>query len=252
MPPRCSRASPGRPARATRRSCPTSPGSIAPCRRASARSRCSRRRPRRSAGRTSTRASTSRWRTTRRCASARARRGCACAAISRRRSAARSRARSLRRAWPRSPRDCADLGVFEVAISDTIGIAHPGQVPRVLDAVLARMPADRDRAALPRHARHRARQRARVAALRHRDVRCVRGRPRRMPVRAGRRRQPGDRRSDLHAGRAGDRDGSVAGRRERGVGVHRLEDRSPAAVALCAGGRASAGARLELASRYDV
>ena len=33
----------------------------------------------------------------------------------------------------------ADLGVFEVAVSDTIGIAHPGQVPRVLDAVLARL-----------------------------------------------------------------------------------------------------------------
>jgi isopropylmalate/homocitrate/citramalate synthase len=37
----------------------------------------------------------------------------------------------------------ADLGVFEVAVSDTIGVAHPGQVPRVLDAVLARVPADR-------------------------------------------------------------------------------------------------------------
>ncbi len=35
-----------------------------------------------------------------------------------------------------------DLGVFEVAVSDTIGIAHPGQVPRVLDAVLAHIPAD--------------------------------------------------------------------------------------------------------------
>jgi hydroxymethylglutaryl-CoA lyase len=33
----------------------------------------------------------------------------------------------------------AALGVFEVAISDTIGIAHPGQVSRVLDAVLARL-----------------------------------------------------------------------------------------------------------------
>jgi len=33
-----------------------------------------------------------------------------------------------------------DVGVFEVAISDTIGIAHPGQVPRVLDAVLGRVP----------------------------------------------------------------------------------------------------------------
>ena len=32
------------------------------------------------------------------------------------------------------------LGVFEVSVSDTIGVAHPGQVPRVLDAVLARVP----------------------------------------------------------------------------------------------------------------
>lgn len=32
------------------------------------------------------------------------------------------------------------LGVFEVAISDTIGVAHPGQVSRVLDIVLARVP----------------------------------------------------------------------------------------------------------------
>jgi hydroxymethylglutaryl-CoA lyase len=36
-----------------------------------------------------------------------------------------------------------DLGVFEVAVSDTIGIAKPTDVPRVLDAVLARVPADR-------------------------------------------------------------------------------------------------------------
>ena len=39
-------------------------------------------------------------------------------------------------------RRLADLGVFEVAISDTIGIAHPGQVPRVLDAVLKLMPVE--------------------------------------------------------------------------------------------------------------
>ena len=37
----------------------------------------------------------------------------------------------------------ADLGVFEVAVSDTNGIAHPGQVPRVLEAVLAKLPANR-------------------------------------------------------------------------------------------------------------
>lgn len=32
------------------------------------------------------------------------------------------------------------LGVFEVSVSDTIGVAHPGQVPRVLEAALARVP----------------------------------------------------------------------------------------------------------------
>ena len=31
------------------------------------------------------------------------------------------------------------LGVFEVAVSDTIGIAHPGQVRRVLDTLLSRV-----------------------------------------------------------------------------------------------------------------
>ena len=36
-----------------------------------------------------------------------------------------------------------ELGVFEVSVSDTIGVAHPGQVLRVLDAVLARLPVDR-------------------------------------------------------------------------------------------------------------
>ena len=33
-----------------------------------------------------------------------------------------------------------ELGVFEVSISDTIGVAHPGQVPRVLDAVTKEIP----------------------------------------------------------------------------------------------------------------
>src|SRR3984957_19024714 len=35
------------------------------------------------------------------------------------------------------------LGASEVAISDTIGVAHPGQIPRVLAAVLAEVPLDR-------------------------------------------------------------------------------------------------------------
>jgi hydroxymethylglutaryl-CoA lyase len=36
-----------------------------------------------------------------------------------------------------------DIGVFEVAVSDTIGVAHPGQVPRVLEPVIARIGAAR-------------------------------------------------------------------------------------------------------------
>ena len=36
-----------------------------------------------------------------------------------------------------------DLGADEVAISDTIGIAHPGQVSRVLEKALALVPVDR-------------------------------------------------------------------------------------------------------------
>jgi isopropylmalate/homocitrate/citramalate synthase len=36
-----------------------------------------------------------------------------------------------------------DLGVYEVALSDTIGVAHPGQVPAVIDAVVRRVPLDR-------------------------------------------------------------------------------------------------------------
>jgi hydroxymethylglutaryl-CoA lyase len=33
-----------------------------------------------------------------------------------------------------------EMGAYEVAVSDTIGIAHPGQVPVVLEAVAARIP----------------------------------------------------------------------------------------------------------------
>jgi isopropylmalate/homocitrate/citramalate synthase len=36
-----------------------------------------------------------------------------------------------------------DCGVYEVAVSDTIGVAHPGSVMRVLDAVLTATPVER-------------------------------------------------------------------------------------------------------------
>src|SRR6478752_4350626 len=35
------------------------------------------------------------------------------------------------------------MGVFEVAVSDTIGIAHPAQVKQVLEAVLSRVPIEK-------------------------------------------------------------------------------------------------------------
>ena len=36
-----------------------------------------------------------------------------------------------------------EMGAYEVAVSDTIGIGHPGQVPAVVDAVSNRVPLDR-------------------------------------------------------------------------------------------------------------
>jgi hydroxymethylglutaryl-CoA lyase len=36
-----------------------------------------------------------------------------------------------------------DMGAYQVAVSDTIGIGHPGQVPIVVNAVAARVPLDR-------------------------------------------------------------------------------------------------------------
>src|SRR4029078_7152599 len=42
-----------------------------------------------------------------------------------------------------------EMGAYEVAVSDTIGIAHPGQVAPVVAALAARVPLDR--VALPFH-----------------------------------------------------------------------------------------------------
>jgi hydroxymethylglutaryl-CoA lyase len=36
-----------------------------------------------------------------------------------------------------------EMGAYEVAVSDTIGIAHPGQVPVIVEAVAARVPLER-------------------------------------------------------------------------------------------------------------
>jgi hydroxymethylglutaryl-CoA lyase len=37
----------------------------------------------------------------------------------------------------------ADMGAYQISLSDTIGVAHPGQVPEVLDAVTRTVPLDR-------------------------------------------------------------------------------------------------------------
>jgi hydroxymethylglutaryl-CoA lyase len=42
-----------------------------------------------------------------------------------------------------------EMGAFEVSVSDTIGVAHPGQVPEVVEAVASRI--DRGRIALHFH-----------------------------------------------------------------------------------------------------
>lgn len=36
-----------------------------------------------------------------------------------------------------------EMGAFEIAVSDTIGIAHPGQVPRVIEAVATKVPLEK-------------------------------------------------------------------------------------------------------------
>ena len=164
--PTSSPASRGGPACDTRRSCRTLQGSSARTRPASRRSRSSPPRRRPSAAGTSIRAiDASLDDLSRRSASGRRTLGMrvrayvstafGCPFEGRRPS-------GTRRA--RSPQALVEMGAFEVAVSDTIGIAHPGQIPAVVDAVAARVPLAADRAALSRHARHGARERPHGAA----------------------------------------------------------------------------------------
>ena len=204
-----------------RRSCRIWPASIARSRPVSPRSRCSPPPPRRSAARTSTRASTNRCRTIARSARARATAGLRVRGYLSdgvRLSVRRRRARPI--ASPTSPARMLDLGVFEVSVSDTIGIAHPGQVPRVLEAVLARLPADQ--VALHFHDTRGTALANVVTALPFgiTHLRCVGRRPRRLSVRAGRGRQPRHRGSDLCAGWNGNRDRRGAAGRDRRVSVY--------------------------------
>ena len=165
----------------------------------------------------------------------RRRSGCASARTCPPRSAVRSRAPSTRHASPTLAAALIEMGAFEVAVSDTIGIAHPGQVPVVLDAVVDACACRTDRPALPRHARHGARQRSRGAAARRRDVRCVVRRTRRLPLCARRHRQSRHRRPRLHARRPGHRDRGSARQAGGGVALHRAARRACAAVEVLQG-----------------
>ena len=203
--------------------------------RACATSRSSPRRPRRSASAISTSPSTSRSTpTVTSCAAARTRGmrvrgylstcfGCPFEGTCR------------RPGWPTSPSRLLELGVFEVAISDTIGVAHPGQVAEVLDAVPAHVP-------VPQLALHlhdtRGTALANVLAglrVRRHDLRQRRRRPRRLSLRARRVGQSRHRGPALHAGWDGDRERCFPGWCRRRLEDAGGLDQPPAAVEVPAG-----------------
>ena len=133
----------GGPAPGTPRSCRISPGSSAPWRRVSPRSRFSPPRPRRSAGATSTRPSSNRWRAIGTSARARERAGLRVRGyLSTAFGCPYEGAVAVARVVELSEA-LVDMGAFEVAVSDTIGIAHPGQVVEVVAALASRVPLDR-------------------------------------------------------------------------------------------------------------
>ncbi|MGC4083010.1 MAG: hydroxymethylglutaryl-CoA lyase [Vicinamibacterales bacterium] len=128
-----------------------------------------------------------------------------------------------------------DMGVFEVAISDTIGVAHPGQVASLLDVGTEGDVSRTDRSPLPRHERHRARECADGALDRCDDLRRVGRRTWRLSLCTRRIGQSRHRGSDLHAGWIGRGDRRVDRRGRRGVGRDREEPGTCTPLALRAG-----------------
>ena len=128
-----------------------------------------------------------------------------------------------------------EMGAFEVAVSDTIGIAHPGQVPRVIRTVAGRVPLEK--IALHFHdTRGTALANVLTALdLGIADLRCVVRRSRRLSLRAWCDRESGDRRSDLHARRPCHRDWRRPRGTPRRVDVHRIAPRPFAAVQVLPG-----------------
>ena len=112
---------------------------------------------------------------------------CGCAATSRPASAARTRARCDPARVVDVARRLLDARLRTRSRSATPSAsAMPTQVDGRHGPAAAARCRRRARRALPRHARHRARERAAALQSGHRDRRQLGGRPRRLPVRAGR------------------------------------------------------------------
>ena len=127
------------------------------------------------------------------------------------------------------------MGAFEVAISDTIGIAHPGQVPRVVGAVADRIPMD----AIALHF-HDTRGTALANVLTALNLGVATfdasaGGLGGCPYAPRCDRQSGDRRSGLHARRPGHGERCRPAGARRRVRLHRAAGRTSAAVALLQG-----------------
>ena len=107
-------------------------------------------------------------------------------------------------------RRCADAGVQELCLADTVGVGAPGQVTDLTARMRDRPRHGRPAAALPlpQHPQHRVRQRLRRGHRGRRRAGRQRRRHRRLPVRAEGHRQHRHRRPRLHAGTDGppDRD----------------------------------------------
>ena len=136
-----------------------------------------------------------------------------------------------------------DMGVYQVSLGDTIGVANPRQVEDVLGRVLAKHPAD----AIAVHF-HDTQGTALanclvVAADGHHDDRRVGRRARRLSVRAGRVGQPRDRGRRRDAALDGRQDRHRSRQADRGV-AHGVDvRRSRAAVEVPQGAPRQAGAR---------
>ena len=186
--------------------------------RACGRSRSSRPPPRRSTGTTSTRASTSRSSASARSSRARRRRRSASAHTSRRRSAAPTRDAISPDAVREVVHKLLDLGVDEISIGDTIGVATPAGVYEVVEALYD---SGVTRGVLALHF-HDTRGTALAnvyagLAMRRRRSSTPRRGPGRLPVRARARRQPRDGGPPLHARRPRHRDRGLSPGRRRGV-----------------------------------